>query len=522
MVYDLFLQMSIKLLIMKPRFSNIGIHTQRFESTMNHGLKRYLYLFWALSIFFITGAGYHPALGAEPHSCKGCPHVDKRKDGHKPFIVCTLTRRVQTHYPCYGCPILLGNDLSPKAHDPLPGVSDTQKLETQTFQDTGTNKTDEDESSVGVPVNDTTDHKETETVEEILEDEIGEATEREDQSSQEEPPVDVSVNDTTDDKETEAVKEIFDDEVGEATEREDEPAKEEPPVDVSVNDTTDHKETETVQEILEDEIGEVTERKDVCEHVQRVGVTILNDNLECGSLEIPAGSTVITNGFIVRTTKLVLNGAIIHNGLSGCHGMYYGKGAGSTSGSLRGTDGGPGAFSINNVPGEQVPCGAFFVGGIGNGREQAKDSLVLNDKWQVKINVSTVENLANGTIDNPFVFGGIGGGGGFWSYTDLITAGAGGGGGGIIVIIADSIEGTGLIQARGGRGGDVVSIHPGYYAGVGSGGGGGAIIIALNKRDSIPDPRIQLDVSAGTSGTLGEVPTVSDDGQIWVGCLHDK
>jgi len=373
---------------------------------MNQQFKKYLSIYkiyGAFSIFIlICGGVFSYGLG----SCMGCPEVIEHAQSHVRFIVRIPTVKVQTHYPCYGCPVLAEYELSADAEYPSLDVSQTQETYTP----------------------------------------------------------------------------------------------------------------ESASDVIE---NNVTTPEDVCERVQHIGVTLLDEDLVCPILIIPQGSTVITNGFIVRTKKLILDGVIMHNGLSGLHGAYFGKGAG-LSGNLHGKDGegrSENAFEYPRIP-DTTSC--LTVGGGKNVEEYTTLADVMSES-KVSITAALVENIINETV-SPCVVGGIGGDEGFLGYSDMVTPGAGGGGGGVIVIQAGMIEGTGLIQARGGSGGDIKStsfsvFDAGDYAGVGKGGGGGAIIIVFDTSNKSFDSRILTDVSAGPSGIRGQDHTLNNEGQIWQGSL---
>ncbi|RYE19945.1 MAG: T9SS type B sorting domain-containing protein, partial [Sphingobacteriales bacterium] len=87
------------------------------------------------------------------------------------------------------------------------------------------------------------------------------------------------------------------------------------------------------------------------------------------------------------------------------------------------------------------------------------------------------------------------------TYSDCHDASGGGGGGGVVVIKSNNFSTTALVEAKAGKGGDVIVYNPSIGADkIGPGGGGGGGIIWLSN-PSLP-ANVVTNVSAGANGVI--------------------
>ena len=179
-------------------------------------------------------------------------------------------------------------------------------------------------------------------------------------------------------------------------------------------------------------------------------------------------------------------------GRGGSGGGAGGVGGGSTSCTNGGSGGGAGASG-----GVSGSCGPSA--GAGTAGDYA-----LGYPWPLGGNGGAGGESTNADPEGPLGpqglrgLGGVagpgsgGGGGGAGSgSTSGHSAGAGGGGGGLIAIVAKSITGAGTLSARGGNGGDRVTL-----GGSGGGGGGGVVWIAAESFSA----DLTIDVDGGDAG----------------------
>ncbi len=194
-------------------------------------------------------------------------------------------------------------------------------------------------------------------------------------------------------------------------------------------------------------------------------------------------------GGVGNDVNLILASAV--NGGRGGLGGLTGSGTGYTMASGGGGGGGsrtPGSPGVNGIMNPSYSTSYASWGGLGGLGGAA----------------------ATGNSDLSTLVGGAGGGGGgnaqayttgsyYWG-----TPGAGGGGGGGAILVQTSgtltISQSGIIHARGGKGGKGVSTT--YTGGGGGGGGGGgAILMRSSKGFNLANPPVALDVTGGLGGT---------------------
>jgi hypothetical protein len=116
---------------------------------------------------------------------------------------------------------------------------------------------------------------------------------------------------------------------------------------------------------------------------------------------------------------------------------------------------------------------------------------------------------ATGNSDLATLVGGAGGGGGGTATQGSnawgVTSGTGGGGGGALMIQTSgalTISTTGLVHARGGKGGRG-STTTQEQGGGGGGGGGGAVLLRSSKGFNLANASAAVDVSGGIGGAAG-------------------
>jgi hypothetical protein len=251
--------------------------------------------------------------------------------------------------------------------------------------------------------------------------------------------------------------------------------------------------------------------------------------LASGSI-IQPGSTIKTAGFrIFDQGNLVNNGIIQSNGnasvanAAGAALSYSGTVSNTTVGEA-GAAGGTGAGSAGTAAGTNSLGGAGGAGGSnasipnagGAGGAVTAPSATVEGPYTLDL-ASKVRVL--GTTAFALCLGGAGGGAGGGDSTN--NSGGGGGGGGIVVVVAQTISGTGTIEALGGNGG--AANATGTPSGGGGGGGGCVIVISSSVQPpavtggaaSLPGQTVSVAGGAagaagaggGTAGTAGSAGT---------------
>lgn len=176
------------------------------------------------------------------------------------------------------------------------------------------------------------------------------------------------------------------------------------------------------------------------------------------------------------------NGTAFSGGTGGAGGS---GGSGGGGGGANGVStGGPGGSGANGSVGGAACCGTGGSAGTGTGS-------TYNVGFTYGSGGAGGAGLAGalgGAAGNAF-----GGGGGGGNGTGSGAGDGAGAGGGLVVIVANSITGTGLVQARGGAGADS------GVSRVGGGGGGGVIWVAARSYTA----NLQANVAGGAGGNYG-------------------
>jgi hypothetical protein len=243
--------------------------------------------------------------------------------------------------------------------------------------------------------------------------------------------------------------------------------------------------------------------------------TLTRDIYLADQSTIAAAATIKTAGFrIFCAGHLYINGTIQSNGnasvanAAGGALSYSGTISNTTVGEA-GAAGGTGNGSAGTAAGTNALGGAGGAGGASTDTAGAGGAVTAP--------AATVQNLQSlpnaiavrviGTTAFALCLGGAGGGAGGGDTTN--NSGGGGGGGGIVGLYAQSISGTGNVQAVGGVGG--AANATGNSAGGGGGGGGAIILVSRSVTNVAPTVTAGVVVISGVTfsvaGGLGGAKT---------------
>lgn len=204
----------------------------------------------------------------------------------------------------------------------------------------------------------------------------------------------------------------------------------------------------------------------------------------------------LTTDAIIRANGS--NGAVFSGGTGGAGGS---GGSGGGGGGANGVStGGAGGSGVDGSAGGAACCGTGGAAGTGTGSAYNTGFTYGNGGP----GGAGLAGAVGGAAGNAF-----GGGGGGGNGTASGAGDGAGGGGGLIVIVANSVTGTGLIQARGGSGADSSESK------AGGGGGGGVIWVAARSYTA----NLQANVAGGAGGNpgadgLAKIFQINSDGSL--------
>jgi hypothetical protein len=216
------------------------------------------------------------------------------------------------------------------------------------------------------------------------------------------------------------------------------------------------------------------------------GTTSLSRDIFCSTLTVDSGASLNTNGFRVFADIAIVNGdaGMVGNAASsgtgggatsaGSLGTGTAGGNGGTSGSGSGTTGTNQAVTVyGNLGGEGGN------GGNTNGTDGSVSGGINSlaaGYGGARFSPASIYGYVVGVSGVATVAGGTGGGGGAWD-AGADSGGGSGGGCGVVMISARSLQGSGLIECKGGAGAAATATD------AGGGGGGGGGVIFLNVGD---------------------------------------
>ena len=217
--------------------------------------------------------------------------------------------------------------------------------------------------------------------------------------------------------------------------------------------------------------------------------TSLTQDMYYSTLTINNGVTLSSEGFMIFVEGAVtINGVIASNGGAGGNASSGSAGAGG-GGALAGTLGGGGdgvsgvTGSSSGMAGDSVIYAVGGGGGSGGGGSSSGGAGGTANTPPKNVGGSKIILHRTDpftilqTTDGVPVNGGAGGASGGGNAGVGAATGGGGGGGGVILLAANTISGTGSIQANGGNAGS--SYSNGSPTG-GSGGGGGGLVYVIS------------------------------------------
>lgn len=216
------------------------------------------------------------------------------------------------------------------------------------------------------------------------------------------------------------------------------------------------------------------------------GTTTLTEDMFYRNLTIAGGGVLVTSGFRVFVSGVLLNLGTIRNNGSGASGATAGSsvnsdmyGNGTLGGAGRSTAGVGNSSALAaaatgvSATGHQAGSGGSGGTNAGGSGGSPQTDFDLRNYIRNAIEIFSPTFTWQGT-KYTINAGGSGGGGGNDTGAGTVSGG-GGGGGGVILISAKILNnGSGTIEAKGGAGGAASGAG---NAGGGGGGGGGSILL---------------------------------------------